>query len=40
MAELAKFEREIIPFENYFWGFYNTLDLKVKNKFDWGNFTY
>jgi len=33
--ELAEFEREIIPFENHFWDFYNKLEPKVKKKFDW-----
>lgn len=32
---MTNFEREIIPFENHFWDFYNELDLKVQEKFDW-----
>ena len=32
---MAQFERQIIPFENHFWDFYNTLDLKVQEKLDW-----
>ena len=32
---MAEFEREIIPFENHFWDFYNKLNPKVKGKFDW-----
>ena len=32
---MAQFEREIIPFENHFWDFYNKLDPKVQGKFDW-----
>ena len=29
------FEREIIPFEYHFWNFYDKLDSKVQQKFDW-----
>ncbi|MBA3986764.1 MAG: type II toxin-antitoxin system RelE/ParE family toxin [Flavobacteriales bacterium] len=32
---MDKFEREIIPYENHFWDFYNKLDPKVQDKFDW-----
>lgn len=32
---MTQFEREIIPFENHFWNFYNKLNPKVKDKFDW-----
>ena len=32
---MAEFEREIIPYENHFWHFYNKLNPKVKDKFDW-----
>lgn len=32
---MAGFEREIVPFENHFWDFYNKLNPKVKDKFDW-----
>ena len=32
---MNEFQREIIPFENYFWDFYNQLDLKIQEKFDW-----
>ena len=32
---MAEFEREIIPYENHFWDFYNKLEPKVKSKFDW-----
>lgn len=32
---MTEFEREIIPFENHFWDFYNKLDPKVQDKFDW-----
>lgn len=32
---MAEFQREIIPFENHFWDFYNKLDLKIQEKLDW-----
>jgi len=32
---LEEFERDIIPFENHFWDFYNKLDHRVQVKFDW-----
>lgn len=32
---MDEFEREIIPFENYFWNFYAKLNPKVQKKFDW-----
>jgi phage-related protein len=33
--QLYEFEREIIPFENHFWEFYNKLNPNVQKKFDW-----
>lgn len=32
---MDEFEREIIPFENHFWDFYDKLNPKVQKKFDW-----
>ncbi len=32
---MEEFERDIIPFENHFWDFYNKLAPKVQEKFDW-----
>lgn len=32
---MEEFERDIIPFENHFWDFYNKLTPKVQEKFDW-----
>ncbi len=32
---MDEFEREIIPFENHFWDFYEKLNPKVQKKFDW-----
>lgn len=32
---MEELKREIIPFENHFWDFYNRLNPKVQEKFDW-----
>ena len=32
---MSDFNRDIFPFENHFWNFYDKLNPKVQQKFDW-----